>query len=259
MSRKFLSGNEAFAEGIRLARPEVISAYPITPQTIVVERLSEMVEAIRKVTDCGGVRFLDKQIAGFCHDHPDTRLVVIDTFQLIRSQEKEASYATDYAEIRRVKGLADRLGICILLVHHLRKMGDSDPLNKISGSTGISGISSDNREITAAAEKGDKRALLASEMLAYQIQRYIGAYTAAMNGVDAVLFTGGIGENSWEVRERVCENMEYFGIKIDKELNKQSRGKLVKLSLPESKTEVWVVPTNEELLIARDTLALISK
>ncbi len=82
---------------------------------------------------------LEEQIAGFCHDHPDTRLVVIDTFQLIRSQEKEASYATDYAEIRRVKGLADRLGICILLVHHLRKMGDSDSLNKISGSTGISG------------------------------------------------------------------------------------------------------------------------
>lgn len=135
----------------------------------------------------------------------------------------------------------------------------SQYMNKKSGFLGISGISSDNREITAAAEKGDKRALLASEMLAYQIQRYIGAYTAAMNGVDAVLFTGGIGENSWEVRERVCENMEYFGIKIDKELNKQSRGKLVKLSLPDSKTEVWVVPTNEELLIARDTLALISK
>ena len=135
----------------------------------------------------------------------------------------------------------------------------SQYMNKKSGFLGISGISSDNREITAAAAKGDKRALLASEMLAYQIQRYIGAYTAAMNGVDAVLFTGGIGENSWEVRERVCENMEFFGIKIDKELNKQSRGKLVKLSTPDAKTEVWVVPTNEELLIARDTLALISK
>ena len=135
----------------------------------------------------------------------------------------------------------------------------SQYMNKKSGFLGISGISSDNREITAAAEKGDKRAILASEMLAYQIQRYIGAYTAAMNGVDAVLFTGGIGENSWEVRERVCENMEFFGIKIDKELNKQSRGKLVKLSTPDARTEVWVVPTNEELLIARDTLELISK
>ena len=96
-------------------------------------------------------------------------------------------------------------------------------------------------------------------MLAYQIQRYIGAYTAAMNGVDAVLFTGGIGENSWEVRERVCTDMEYFGIKIDKALNKSTRGKLMKISTPDSKTEVWIVPTNEELLIARDTLALISK
>ncbi len=80
-----------------------------------------------------------------------------------------------------------------------------------------------------------------------------------MNGVDAVLFTGGIGENSWEVRERVCSNMSYFGIEIDKELNKNTRGKLMKISTPEAKTEVWIVPTNEELLIARDTLALISK
>ena len=134
----------------------------------------------------------------------------------------------------------------------------SQYMNKKSGFLGISGISSDNREITAAAAEGNKRAILATEMLAYQIQKFIGAYTAAMNGVDAVLFTGGIGENSWEVRERVCENMEFFGIKIDKELNKQSRGKLIKISTPDAKTEVWIVPTNEELLIARDTLALIS-
>ncbi|MBR5373019.1 MAG: acetate kinase, partial [Oscillospiraceae bacterium] len=135
----------------------------------------------------------------------------------------------------------------------------SQYMNKKSGFLGISGISSDNRDITAAAEKGDKRAILASEMLAYQIQKFIGAYTAAMNGVDAVLFTGGIGENSWEVRERVCTGMEFFGIEIDKELNKSIRGKLTKISTPNSKTEVWIVPTNEELLIARDTLALISK
>ena len=119
----------------------------------------------------------------------------------------------------------------------------SQYMNKKSGFLGVSGISSDNRDITAAAEKGDKRAILASEMLAYQIQRYIGAYTAAMNGVDAVLFTGGIGENSWEVRERVCTDMEYFGIKIDKALNKSTRGKLMKISTPDSKTEVWIVPT----------------
>ena len=82
---------------------------------------------------------LEEQITGFCHDHPDTCLVVIDTFQLIRRQDTDSSYATDYAEIQKIKRLADSLGICILLVHHLRKMGDSDPLNKISGSTGISG------------------------------------------------------------------------------------------------------------------------
>ena len=134
----------------------------------------------------------------------------------------------------------------------------SQYMNKKSGFLGISGISSDNRDITAAAEKGDKRAILATEMLAYQIQKYIGAYTAAMNGLDAILFTGGIGENSWEVRERVCQDMEFFGVEIDKERNKQSRGQLIRLSTPQSKVEVWVVPTNEELLIARDTLALIS-
>ncbi len=80
-----------------------------------------------------------------------------------------------------------------------------------------------------------------------------------MNGVDAILFTGGIGENSCEIREKVCADMEYFGISIDNELNSNTRGKLVKISTPESKVEVWIVPTNEELLIARDTLALISK
>ena len=80
-----------------------------------------------------------------------------------------------------------------------------------------------------------------------------------MNGVDAIIFTGGIGENSWETREAVCADMSYFGIEIDKELNKTSRGKLVKISTPASKVEVWVVPTNEELLIARDTLAVIAE
>ncbi|MGN0691844.1 MAG: acetate/propionate family kinase, partial [Oscillospiraceae bacterium] len=135
----------------------------------------------------------------------------------------------------------------------------SDYMNKKSGFIGVSGISSDNRDITAAAEKGDKRAKLASEMLCYQIKKYIGAFTAAMNGADAILFTGGIGENSWEVREGVCKDMEYFGIKIDYDLNKATKGTLTKLSTPDSKIEVWVVPTNEELLIARDTLALISK
>ncbi|MGN0688877.1 MAG: acetate/propionate family kinase [Oscillospiraceae bacterium] len=135
----------------------------------------------------------------------------------------------------------------------------SEYLNKKSGFLGISGVSSDNRDITKAAEEGNERAILAGDMLVYQIKKYIGSYAAAMNGLDAVLFTGGIGENATDVRERVCADMSFFGIEIDNELNSTIRGKLQKISTDSSKVEVWVVPTNEELLIARDTLALISK
>ena len=135
----------------------------------------------------------------------------------------------------------------------------SEYMNKKSGFLGVSGVGSDNRDIQEAANNGNQKAQLVSDMLAYEIQKYIGAYTAAMNGIDAVLFTGGIGENSWEVREQVCQNMDYFGIKIDEALNRTIRGKLTKISTSDSKIEVWIVPTNEELLIARDTLALISK
>lgn len=135
----------------------------------------------------------------------------------------------------------------------------SEYMNKKSGFLGVSGVSSDNRDVCAAAEAGDKRAILTLDMLQYQIKKYVGSYTAAMNGVDAVLFTGGIGENSVEVREAVCKDMSFFGIEIDTELNKTVRGKLAKISTPNSKVEVWVVPTNEELLIARDTLAVIAE
>lgn len=134
----------------------------------------------------------------------------------------------------------------------------SEYLNKKSGFLGVSGVGSDNRDVQQAANDGNERAKLVSDMLVYEIQKYIGSYAAAMNGLDAVLFTGGIGENSWEVREGVCTNMDYFGIKIDKELNRSVRGKLIKISTPDSKVEVWIVPTNEELLIARDTLALVN-
>lgn len=135
----------------------------------------------------------------------------------------------------------------------------SEYMNKKSGFAGLSGVSSDNRDVCAAADQGNKRAILTLDILQYQIKRYIGAYAAAMNGVDAVIFTGGIGENSVEVREAVCENMSYFGIEIDKEFNKTIHGKLAKISTENSKVEVWVVPTNEELLIARDTLAVIAE
>jgi acetate kinase len=131
----------------------------------------------------------------------------------------------------------------------------SDYMNKKSGLLGISGVSSDNRDVGDAADGGNKRAILAKKMLAYQIKKYIGAFAAAMGGVDAVLFTGGIGENAIDVRLSACEGLGFLGIEIDEAANK-SRGELKKISC--GKTDVWVVPTNEELLIARDTLALIS-
>ncbi len=135
----------------------------------------------------------------------------------------------------------------------------SDYMNKKSGFLGVSGVGSDNRDVTAAAEEGNKRAQLAKDMLVYEIKKYIGAFAAAMNGLDAVLFTGGIGENAPDVREAVCSDMDVLGIKIDTVANAGIKGKLAKVSQSDSKVEVWVVPTNEELLIARDTLALISK
>ncbi|MBQ9695534.1 MAG: acetate kinase [Oscillospiraceae bacterium] len=135
----------------------------------------------------------------------------------------------------------------------------SEYMNKKSGFLGVSGAGSDNRDVSAAADKGDKRALLSKEMLVYQIKKYIGAFAAAMNGLDAVLFTGGIGENAPDVREQVCSDMDILGIKIDTVANAGVHGKLCKVSQSDSKVEVWIVPTNEELLIARDTLALISK
>lgn len=135
----------------------------------------------------------------------------------------------------------------------------SDYMNKQSGFLGASGISSDNRDIHEAAQNGDKRSILIEQILRYQIKKYIGAYSAVMNGLDAVIFTGGIGENAWDVREEVCENMDFLGIKIDKEKNKANNGKLCNITAEGAKVQTWILPTNEELLIARDTLELISK
>ena len=135
----------------------------------------------------------------------------------------------------------------------------SDYLNKKSGFLGISGVSSDNRDIIAGAKEGNKRCELVNDMLTYEIKKYIGGFAAAMNGLDAVLFTGGIGENEALVRSMACSDMDFLGIKLDEEVNTSVRGKLCKISAADSKVEVWIVPTNEELLIARDTLALISK
>lgn len=134
-------------------------------------------------------------------------------------------------------------------------------MNKECGFLGVSGISSDSRDIEAAILKGDERAWLAANVLAYQIQKYIGSYAAAMNGLDAIVFTAGMGENNPELRERVCTDMEYFGIEIDREVNAKAhhQNNIVKLSTDQSKVAVYLIPTNEELMIARDTEAIVKK
>ncbi len=127
--------------------------------------------------------------------------------------------------------------------------------NKKSGMLGISGVSNDNRDIGAAADAGNERAKLAIEMQRYQILKFIGSYIAAMNGVDAIAFTGGIGENDGALRKAICENLSYLGLKIDDEANGK-RGEEIKISTADSAVNVWVIPTNEELAIARDTLRI---
>ena len=127
-------------------------------------------------------------------------------------------------------------------------------LNKKSGVFGISGGLSDDRDILKAADEGNKRAELAKKMLWYQIRKYIGQYIAAMQGVDAIVFTGGIGENSQPLRQNICESFGYIGVTFNAEENtKAIRGKGGELSGPDSKVKVYVIPTNEELMIARDT------
>ena len=140
----------------------------------------------------------------------------------------------------------------------LDSTGMSNLLNKKSGLLGISGVSSDMREVTASMEAGNERAALAKKMYAYRIKKYIGAFAAAMGGVDVIIFTGGVGENRHEVREAVCENMEFLGIKLDKEQNaKIMFGKDGIISTPDSKVKVVVLPTDEELMIASDTMTLV--
>ncbi|MDO4311773.1 MAG: acetate kinase [Eubacteriales bacterium] len=129
-------------------------------------------------------------------------------------------------------------------------------LNKKSGVEGISGVSSDFRDLDNAAAEGNKQAQIALDVFAYRVAKYVGAYTAAMNGVDVIAFTAGIGENAPNVRASVCECLGYLGIEIDEEANGK-RGQEITISTPDSKVKVMVVPTNEELAIARDTVALI--
>jgi acetate kinase len=136
----------------------------------------------------------------------------------------------------------------------------ADVMNKESGFLGVSGVSSDDRDLIAAVEAGNERAVLTRRMLRYQVRKVIGAYAAAMDGVDAIVFTGGIGENTCDLRQNICENMTYLGVKIDPVQNELlRRGAEGELSTPESKIRVFVIPTNEELLIARDTLQIAGK
>ncbi len=128
-------------------------------------------------------------------------------------------------------------------------------LNKNCGVKGISGVSSDFRDLTAAAAEGNERATLALDMFSYRVKKYVGAYAAAMDGVDMIAFTAGIGENTPEVRQRILDKMDYLGVKYDKALNENCpRGEVVRLSTKDSKVLVYIIPTNEELVIARETL-----
>lgn len=131
-------------------------------------------------------------------------------------------------------------------------------VNKFSGMLGITGVSSDMREIEAEAAKGKERAIMGLEMYAYRIKKYIGSYAAAMGGVDIISFTGGVGENGPETREMICEDLEFLGIKLDPEKNK-ARGREETISTEDSKVKVLVVPTDEELVIAGDTKKIVEK
>lgn len=130
-------------------------------------------------------------------------------------------------------------------------------INKKSGVMGVSGVSSDMRDIEAAIAEGNERAKLALDMFEYRLLKYIGAYTAALNGVDVLVFTGGIGENQMQTRDYICRGLEYLGVKYDAELNAKTRGEEIEISTPDSKVRVVVIPTDEELTIASDTVALV--
>lgn len=140
---------------------------------------------------------------------------------------------------------------------HMDLDGIDRVLNKESGVLGISGISSDFRDLEAAAEDGNDRAKLALEMFVYSVRKYIGMYLVQMGGVDAIIFTAGIGENTPAMRTEVLKDMDFLGVWIDEEKNAQARGKEAIVSTADSKVKVLVVPTNEELMIARDTAELI--
>ena len=139
----------------------------------------------------------------------------------------------------------------------LTPTGVSNLLNKKSGVLGVSGVSSDMRELDAASKAGNPRAQLAEKMYFYRIKKYIGEYAAALGGVDVIVFTGGVGENQWECRAAACEGLEFMGIKLDDAVNAKVRGEEAVISAADSKVKVVVVPTDEELMIASDTMNIV--
>ena len=147
--------------------------------------------------------------------------------------------------------LMDKLGLSVADLNTI--------INKKSGVLAVSGVSSDMRDIEDAIAKGNERAKLALDMFEYRLLKYIGAYTAALNGVDLIVFTGGIGENQVITREYICKGLNYLGVKFNKELNAKTRGEEVEISTPDSKVRVVVIPTDEELTIATDTMNLVTK
>jgi acetate kinase len=149
-----------------------------------------------------------------------------------------------------------------ILIYLAKELGASpddidDIINKESGLLGVSGVSSDMRDVRKAAEEGNKRARLALAIFCYRIKKYIGAYAAAMGGLDAVVFTGGIGENDSAVRDQVCEGLSFLGCELDREKNDTLRGP-ADISAPGSAARILLVPTNEERMIARDTARVVS-
>lgn len=141
----------------------------------------------------------------------------------------------------------------------LNTTGVSNLLNKKSGVLGISGVSSDMRELMAACAAGNEKAILAEKMYYYRIKKYIAAYAAALGGGDIILFTGGVGENQMECRREVCKDMEFMGIELDNAVNAKIHGEEAIISTPASKVKVVVIPTDEELLIASDTMEILKK
>ena len=135
--------------------------------------------------------------------------------------------------------------------------GLSQLINKKSGVAGLSGVSSDMRELDAAIHAGDERAAMTLKVYNYRIKKYIGAYAAAMNGCDILVWTGGVGENQWSTRREVCEHMEYMGMKLDIHANEGMRGEEKVISAPDSKVTIMVVPTDEEYMIASDTAEIL--